>query len=254
MTGLTREMVIGSRGRELDRQYLQAPGDWVKTVGQVARTGESVCLDRLLTTTGSLCEVSVLSSDPGSFAVLYHCAPARNKGEEEARERGKKAEAQLSAMLTPSGDMEEFSLVDIIDVKELQGMLDNFFALTGIGVAVVDNGGKIHIKTGWQDICTRFHRLNPASAANCLESDLELSRGLKPGELKYYKCKNNMWDIATPIIINDKKMGNLFSGSSFSRMKSLIMSFFADRRALTGLTKRSTSPPLSGCRAGAGKP
>ncbi|HSB78836.1 MAG TPA: PAS domain S-box protein, partial [Candidatus Methylomirabilis sp.] len=46
----------------------------------------------------------------------------------------------------------------------------------------------------------------------CAESDTRLSTGVPAGEFRLYKCKNNMWDVATPIMVGGNHMGNLFSG------------------------------------------
>ena len=68
------------------------------------------------------------------------------------------------------------------------------------------------VAAGWQDICTRFHRVHPETAKRCQESDITLTRGVRPGEFKLYRCRNNMWDVATPLIIGGRHMGNLFMG------------------------------------------
>jgi len=65
------------------------------------------------------------------------------------------------------------------------------------------------------DICVNFHRVHPMACLNCLESDNELTKGIKPGEFKTYKCKNHMWDSATPIWIDGKHLGNIFLGQFF---------------------------------------
>ncbi len=36
-----------------------------------------------------------------------------------------------------------------------------------------------------------------------------------PGEFKLYKCKNNMWDIVTPIMVDSQHVGYIFSGQFF---------------------------------------
>jgi PAS domain S-box-containing protein len=71
------------------------------------------------------------------------------------------------------------------------------------------------VATGWQDICTQFHRKHPETLKNCIESDLELSAGIAPGSFKAYRCKNHMWDIATPMVVGGKHMGNLYLGQFF---------------------------------------
>jgi ligand-binding sensor protein len=39
-----------------------------------------------------------------------------------------------------------------------------------------------------------------------------LTADIAPDEFKLYKCKNNMWDIATPLIVCNQHVGNIFSG------------------------------------------
>jgi signal transduction histidine kinase len=91
-------------------------------------------------------------------------------------------------------------------------LLDDLCRLTRMPVAIIDLQGGVIAGAGWQEICTGFHRVHCDAARNCLESDVELSRGVAPGEVKLYKCKNNMWDVVTPIMLGSQHIGNLFSG------------------------------------------
>jgi PAS domain S-box-containing protein len=117
--------------------------------------------------------------------------------------------------LPPPLDLNKQQLANIIDTQALQSLMDNLYAVTKIGFAVIDLNGNILAANGWQDICTKFHRVNPQSLWNCLESDLVLTQGVAPGEFRAYKCKNNMWDFVTPIMVGNKHVGNLFSGQFF---------------------------------------
>ena len=47
---------------------------------------------------------------------------------------------------------------------------------------------------------------------HCQESNTQLTRDISEGTFKAYKCKNNLWDIATPVVIEGKTLGNLFLG------------------------------------------
>ena len=131
----------------------------------------------------------------------------RELGESEGRVR-----AKLSALLSPDGDLETLALSDIVDCPALQGIMDDFYRLTTIGVALIDLQGRVLVATGWQAICTRFHRVHPETARNCLESDTILSQGVAPGTYRAYRCKNNMWDMVTPIMVGGRHVGNLFLG------------------------------------------
>ena len=100
----------------------------------------------------------------------------------------------------------------IIDVKAIQSLMDDFYDLTNIGIAILDLDGKVLVKKGWQEICVKFHRVHPETSKNCMESDLELSNGIEPGTFRLYRCKNNMLDMATPIVVGGHKIGSLYLG------------------------------------------
>jgi PAS domain S-box-containing protein len=102
------------------------------------------------------------------------------------------------------------SLADILDAPAIQAMMNAFFALTQISIGVIDLRGNVLVSTGWQDICTKFHRQHPETCLHCAESDNVLSAGVKPGSFKQYRCKNGLWNIATPLFVDGKKVGNLF--------------------------------------------
>lgn len=160
----------------------------------------------------SISPVKDQNNDLKALSFTYRNINKRKKAEKELKESEKRVRAKLDAILTPEGDLGELQLEDIIDKSAIQSLMDYFYELMNIGVAVVDLEGKVLIKEGWQDICINFHRQHPVTRKNCIESDTILSKGVKPGEFKAYKCKNNMWDIVTPIYIADQHMGNIFLG------------------------------------------
>jgi PAS domain S-box-containing protein len=139
----------------------------------------------------------------------------RKLAERSLAESEYKVRAKLDALLLPDGDIGKLELADIIDVEAIQNMMDDFYYLTKIGIAIVDLKGKVLVGTGWQDICTKFHKINPVSCRNCIESDLVLTAGVEQGSSKIYKCKNNLWDVSTPIFIGNKLFGNIFLGQFF---------------------------------------
>ena len=121
-----------------------------------------------------------------------------------------RVKSKLDSILSPEGDIGNLELADIFDLNMLQFILDDFKTMTDIGVAIVDLKGNILAASEWQDICTKFHRINKDSCRNCIESDSTLTNGISAGNYKLYKCKNNMWEIATPIEVGGKHLGNLF--------------------------------------------
>ncbi|NCA82355.1 MAG: PAS domain S-box protein [Opitutae bacterium] len=111
--------------------------------------------------------------------------------------------------------IDKTELADILDAPAIQSLMDAFFALEKIGMAIVDLQGRVLVATGWQDICTKFHRVHPEACQHCVASDVALSAGIAPGEFKLYRCQNNLWDMATPIVVGGRHVGNLFLGQFF---------------------------------------
>ncbi len=107
-------------------------------------------------------------------------------------------------------------LSELVDIGELRGLCESFTAITGAVTAVLDREGNVLVATGWQDICTQFHRVNPATCARCQESDTDLADHLKKGDAyNIYKCKNGMVDVAVPITIAGEHVANFFTGQFF---------------------------------------
>ncbi len=157
----------------------------------------------------------------------------RDQSEERAMEKALQegeasTRAKLNAILSPEGDLSELNLADAIDVPAIQAIMDDFYHITAIdiAVAIVDLEGKVLVATGWQDICTKFHRVHPETCKHCTESDLELATDVLPGTFKLYKCKNNLWDMTTPIILGDKQLGSLFLGQFFFEGESPSLEVF----------------------------
>ena len=108
----------------------------------------------------------------------------------------------------------EFS--ELVDIGVLRQLCESFTDITGAVTALLDLEGNVLIATGWQDICTRFHRPHDETAKRCRESDTILAGQLKKGErYNIYKCKNGLVDVAVPIIIRDEHVAIFFTGQFF---------------------------------------
>ncbi|SNR33952.1 PAS domain S-box-containing protein [Lutibacter agarilyticus] len=160
----------------------------------------------------------------------------------EAQEALKQSEAtiqnKLKAITEYKGDMGMLELSDIIDVEVLQSIMNDFYQLTGMLGAVLDISGKVLVAVGWQDICTKFHRCNKETLKNCIESDTKLTKGVPEGTFKAYRCKNNMWDIVTPIIIGEKHVGNVFMGQYFLQDEEPDIDFFKEQAKKYGFNEK----------------
>jgi PAS domain S-box-containing protein len=121
---------------------------------------------------------------------------------------------------------ENLELAEVIDILAVQSLMDDFYKLAHIPMGLDDLSGKSLVIVGWQDICTKFHRVHPNTCKYCFESNKILSSGIPPGEFKKYKCFNNMWDIATPIMVDNQHIGNIFAGQFFFDDEPLDYEFF----------------------------
>jgi len=146
--------------------------------------------------------------------------------ESSLRESERQVRRKLDSVLSPEGDGGDLDLADCVQAAEVQAMMDCFYALARVPMSIIDLQGKVVVGVGWQEVCTRFHRVHPETLRHCIESDTRLSAGVSPGEFRLYKCKNNMWDISTPIVIGGRHVGNIFSGQFFFEDEVLDIELF----------------------------
>jgi PAS domain S-box-containing protein len=163
----------------------------------------------------------------------------RRRIEEALRESEERMRMKLDSVLSPDLDIDERDLDNILDVPGIQLLMEDVTRLTGMTTAILDLKGKILVATGWQRICTQFHRLNPETARNCTESDLFLAHNVRPGDYVGYKCKNGLWDLVTPLFIGEKYVGNIYTGQFFYDDEQADVEWFRNRAVLCGMDQES---------------
>jgi PAS domain S-box-containing protein len=130
--------------------------------------------------------------------------------------------------------LKDLDLQSIVDRQHIQAIMDDFHALTGMVTAILDLKGNILQATGWQDLCTQFHRVHPATSQNCTESDLALAATLAPGQYADYHCKNGLRDVVTPLYIRNQHVGNIFTGQFFYEDDEVDFERFAEQARQSG--------------------
>ncbi|KKG10043.1 PAS domain S-box protein [Methanosarcina sp. 2.H.A.1B.4] len=173
--------------------------------------------------------VSPLHDSEGKLTGCIHVAhdiTERKRAEEALRRSEQRVRLKLESILSPDREMANLELADIVDVQAIQSLMDDFYKLAQIPMSLGDLKGNFLVGVGWQEICTRFHRVHPEACKHCIESDTKLSAGVAPGEFKLYRCKNNMWDIATPLIVGGQHVGNILSGQFFFEDETLDYELF----------------------------
>ncbi|QZY55376.1 PocR ligand-binding domain-containing protein [Crassaminicella profunda] len=110
----------------------------------------------------------------------------------------------------------KYTFTDLIDLKQFQRLMESFYNISKVPYTLLDLDGNILSSIGWQDICTKFHRINPKSASRCKKSDLSIKDRFNPVE-KYgiYQCENGLMDAFIPVIVKDEHIATLVLGQFF---------------------------------------
>lgn len=104
-----------------------------------------------------------------------------------------------------------YRLPDLLDMRLVQKLADANFQASGVPISVVDaSNAKVLVRTGGQDICTKFHRANPQASRHCRESDRFMRNNLSEGKSYQFRCKNGLWYVALPIMVAGQHLATLF--------------------------------------------
>ena len=140
-------------------------------------------------------------------------------------------------------EAEGYELASLIDLDRVQRLCESLSQAFDFALAVLDLSGNVLIATGWQDICTRFHRENADTLSGCLESDLRINRrlaqGLDPSEHYAYRCSNGLWDVAFPLVVAGEHVANVYTGQFFFDDDDVDRAEFARRARRLGFDEQA---------------
>lgn len=112
--------------------------------------------------------------------------------------------------------MAKIKLLNLIDFKQVNLLLDGFNKTTGFVTAILDLDGKILSQSGWRSICVNYHRANKETAKKCTLSDTLIAGKLASGEDYHsYQCLNGLIDVAVPLKVYGIHIANIYSGQFF---------------------------------------
>jgi len=142
------------------------------------------------------------------------------------------------------------SFKELVNYESLKKIAENNYAISGIPLGIISLDGTVKLAVGWQDICTKYHRVNPTTCKNCSISDqyiIEHIKTYKNEECDYiaYKCRNNMWDVAIPIIISDIHIATLFFGQFFYEDEVIDIEYFRAQALEFGFDEKEYLEALS---------
>ncbi|MBF0170792.1 MAG: PocR ligand-binding domain-containing protein [Nitrospinae bacterium] len=139
----------------------------------------------------------------------------------------------------PSDD----ELAALIDFGQMNALFSRFLDVIGLPVAIIDLQGRVLASSRWQRLCLEFHRAEPRTLAQCMESDVSLSRQMAEGkEYALYRCKNGLTDCATPIVVEGRHIANLFIGQFL--LAEPDHSFFRGQRERYGFDRAAYEAAL----------
>ena len=174
--------------------------------------------------------------------LVFRDVTAERRAEEALRASEQRVRLKLDSILSPEGDVGNLELADIIDASSLQALMDEFYKLARVPMAVIDLEGRVLVGVGWQDICTKFHRVHPETLKHCIESDTQLTVGVPHGECRLTSARTTCgtsrrrsWWAGTT-----SPMSSWVNSSSMT--SGWITSCSRRRPRDTGSNERSTSP------------
>lgn len=110
-------------------------------------------------------------------------------------------------------DLNNITLLDVIDRHTLQNIQDAFAAATGMAAIATDKNGPVTEGSNFTDFCMNLTRKSRTGADRCNQCDLrggeDASRTGKPA---VYYCTSGLMDFAAPVIVNGQHIGNLIGG------------------------------------------
>jgi PAS domain S-box-containing protein len=110
----------------------------------------------------------------------------------------------------------EYTLKELLDVPKLQELLDLLDEFHILPSAIIDMEGNVLASTAWQEICTKFHRVNPETEKMCIESNKSIHDRLSENLPHLsYRCPLGLVYSAIPIVIEGKHFGGVYSGQLF---------------------------------------
>ncbi|WP_051957883.1 PocR ligand-binding domain-containing protein [Desulfobacter vibrioformis] len=219
LIGYKREEIIGQTA--LKMVFFLNPDLWTQVFEQLETEKSIRNIDtRIMSKENTVVNVNIsinhidLGDNPHYLTILRHIKKQESMKTDEA-EPPPQINTSIEYLLAQERGISRKDIRQLIDFPAIQEMMNAFYRTTHIGIAITDLEGNVQVATGWQDICTKFHRIHPETLGHCKKSDIYLSQNVKEGQYSLYKCKNNMWDIATPIVVGGRHIANLFLGQFF---------------------------------------
>ena len=178
----------------------------------------------------------------------------RKQVERSLRESKDRLQQKLNFLLSPQEEveMEGISLLDLIELEDLQKMQDLFAKMTGVASIIADPAGKPITKpSNFCEVCTLV-RATPKGERRCVISDGILGQkareAMQPTSQKCLSC--GFVDASAPIVVGGKHVANWLIGQSNpmgvtrAEMQGVAQEIEADEAALLAAYDSFPAMPL----------
>lgn len=110
-------------------------------------------------------------------------------------------------------DINNLTLLDVIDLGTLQSLQDAFANATGMAALATDATGSVTHLSNPTEFCMNLTRKSSIGCERCNKCDLQGgSEASRTGRPSVYFCHGGLVDFAAPIIVNGNHIGSLIGG------------------------------------------
>lgn len=110
-------------------------------------------------------------------------------------------------------DLDNITLLDVIDRNTLQSLQDAFASATGMAALATDETGSVTHLSNPTDFCMNLTRKSSIGCERCNKCDLQGgSESSRTGRPSVYFCHGGLVDFAAPIMLNGRHIGSLIGG------------------------------------------
>lgn len=110
-------------------------------------------------------------------------------------------------------DLNNITLLDVIDRDTLQALQDAFAEATGMAALATDDTGSVTQLSNPTDFCMNLTRKSRVGCERCNKCDLQGgAEANRTGRPSVYYCHGGLVDFAAPIIVNGQHIGSLIGG------------------------------------------
>lgn len=110
-------------------------------------------------------------------------------------------------------DINNLTLLDVIDRQTLQSLQDAFANATGMAALATDSTGSVTQLSNPTEFCMNLTRKSSIGCERCNKCDLQGgSEASRTGRPSVYFCHGGLVDFAAPIIVNGNHIGSLIGG------------------------------------------